>query len=258
MKNAFALAKKDFASYFRSWTGPFLFVFFLLISGIFFSFLAISYAKISLEAQKNAYEGIQGLGLTRFVYSSYFLNLGAVLMFIVPLLSMRALAEERRHETLELLYTYPLSDFQIVWGKLIALIWFFQLLFIPTLAYGAVLTVLGGDVQWKVVAIGYLGFWLLGNAYIALGLFISSISDSQVLSGIVTFGVLTIFWILDWVTSITDGTLSKILSAISPLAHYREFAFGIFDLSHVVFFMLFNFYFVFLTLRSVEVRNWKG
>lgn len=256
--NALVLAKKDFGSYFRSWIGPFLFIFFLLISGIFFSFLVISYAKISLEAQKNAYEGIQGLGLTRFVYSSYFLNMGAVLMFIVPLLSMRALAEERRQETMELLYTYPLSDFQIVWGKLTALVWFFELMFLPTLAYSGLLTLLGGQVQWKVIAMGYLGFWLLGCAYISLGLFISAISDSPVLSGIITFGVLTVFWILDWVTGITDGTLSKILSVLSPLGHYREFAFGIFDLSHFVYFALFNLFFIFLTIRAVEVRNWKG
>lgn len=258
MSNSLTLAKKDFASYFRSWIGPALYVFFLLISGIFFSFLVISYAKISLDAQKNAYEGVQGLGLTRFVYSSYFLNMGAVLMFIIPLFSMRAIAEERRQETLELLYTYPLSDFQIVGGKLIALIWFFCILLLPTAGYAAILHFLGGQIQWKVVMVAYLGFFLLGSAYISLGLFISSISDSQVLSGIITFGVLTIFWILDWVTGITDGTLSKILAAISPLAHYREFSFGIFDLGHAVFFILFIFYFVFLTLRSVEVRNWKG
>lgn len=258
MSNSLKLAKKDFASYFRSWIGPALCVFFLLISGIFFSFLVISYAKISIDAQKNAFEGIQGLGLTRFVYSSYFLNMGAVLMFVIPLFSMRAIAEERRQETLELLYTYPLSDFQIVGGKWIALVAFFIVLLLPTALYAGVLHLLGGHLQWKVVAVGYFGFLLLGSAYISLGLFISSISDSQVLSGIITFGILTIFWILDWVTGITDGTLSKILTALSPLAHYREFSFGIFDMSHIVFFVLFSFYFIFLTLRSIEVRNWKG
>lgn len=258
MKNSLILARKDFASYFNSWIGTFLIVFFLLISGIFFSFLVISYAKISLEAQRNAFEGVQGLGLTRFIYSSYFINMGAVLMFVVPLLSMRALAEEKRHDTLELLYTYPLSDVEIVWGKLLALVWFFELLFLPTLVYAGLLSFFGGLVQWKVIAMGYLGFWLLGNAYLALGFFISSISESPVLSGIITFGCLTIFWILDWVVGISDGEMAHILSAFSPLSHYKEFALGIFDLSHVVYFCFFNFFFIFLTLRSIEVRNWKG
>lgn len=258
MKNALTLARKDFASYFRSWTGTFLFIFFFVIAGVFFSILVISYAKISMDAQQNAYEGVQGLGLTRFVFSSFFLNLSVVLMFIVPLLSMRAISEERRHETLELLYTYPLSDFEIVFGKIIALVWFFELMMLPTALYAGVLYWLGGDMQWKVILLGYLGFWLLGNAYLALGLFISSISDSPVLSGILTFGVLTVFWILEWIVSIADGQTAHILSILSPLTHYREFTLGIFDLSNVVYFVFFNFYFLFLTLRSIEVRNWKG
>lgn len=258
MKNALVLAQKDFASYFRSWIGTFMGAFFLLIAGIFFSVLVIGYAKISLEAQRNAFEGVQGLGLTRFIYSSFFLNLGAVLMFVVPLLTMRALAEERRHETLELLYTYPLSDVQIVLGKFLALEAFFVMLLVPTLTYTVILKYLGAEIQWQVIATGYLGFWLLGNAYLALGLFISSLSDSQVLSGAITFGCLTVFWIADWVVGVTDGTLSKVLAALSPLSHYREFAFGIFDLSHFAYFIFFNFYFLFLALRSVEVRNWKG
>ncbi len=252
------LAKKDFDSYFRSWIGTVLFVFFFLIAGIFFSILVISYAKISLDAQRNAFEGVQGLGLTRFIFSSFFLNMGAILMFIVPLLSMRAIAEERKQETLELLYTYPLSDFEIVMSKFMALTSFFILLFVPTVIYLWLLKVLGADIQWKVVAMGYLGFWLLGNAYLALGLFISSISDSQVLSGILTFGCLMVFWILDWVVGVTDGNLSRFLAALSPLGHYREFAFGIFDLSNFIYFVFFFLYFIFLTLRSVEVRNWKG
>jgi ABC-2 type transport system permease protein len=258
MKNMLVLAWKDFSSHFRSWVGAFLVAFFLLIAGIFFAVLVISYAKISLDAQRNAFEGVQGLGLTRFIYSSFFLNLGAVLMFLVPLLTMRSIAEERRHDTLELLYTYPLSDAQIVLGKFLALEAFFIMMLLPTLIYTGVLKFLGADIQWQVVAMGYLGFWLLGNAYLAMGLFISSLSDSQVLSGILTFGLLTVFWIMDWVVGVTDGTVAQVLSSISPLSHYREFAFGIFDFSHLIYFLFFNFYFLFLALRSVEVRNWKG
>jgi ABC-2 type transport system permease protein len=258
MKNALVLAQKDLSSYFRSWIGTFLGAFFLLIAGIFFAVLIISYAKISLDAQRNAFEGVAGLGLTRFIYSSFFLNLGAVLMFVMPLLTMRSIAEERRHDTLELLYTYPLSDAQIVLGKFLALEAFFILLLLPTLLYTLIMKFLGAEIQWQVVAMGYLGFWFLGTAYLALGLFISSLTDSQVICGIVTFGCLTVFWIMDWIVGVTDGTISQVLAALSPLSHYREFAFGIFDLSHAVYFIFFNFYFLFLALRSVEVRNWKG
>ena len=258
MKNAFILARKDFMSYFNSWTGALIAAFFLLISGIFFSVLVLSYAKISLNAARNAYEGVQGLGLTRFVFSSFFLNMGAVLIFLVPFLSMRSFAEERKQETLELLYTYPLSDFEIVWGKFLGLVWFFEALLLPTLVYFFLAYVLGGKLDWGPVLMGYLGFWFLSNAYFALGLFVSSITSSPVLSAIVSFAFLVIFWVLDWITGIADGKVAQFLAALSPLDHYQEFALGVLDLSNVMYFIFFNLFFLFLTLRSIETRNWKG
>ncbi len=258
MKNALVLARKDFESYVHSWAGVLVSVFFLLIAGIFFSFFVLGYAKISLEAAKGAYETVQGLGLTRFVFSSFFLNMGSLLIFWVPLLSMRAFAEERKQETLELLFTYPLSDFEIVWGKFLALLGFLKMLLLPTLVYVLILSKLGGDLDWGPVAIGYAGFLLLGSAYLSLGLFISSLADSQIVSAIVTFGCLLIFWILDWVAGVTDGFWAHFFSALSPLDHFREFTFGVLDLSHIAYFVFFHFYFLFLTLRSIETRHWKG
>lgn len=258
MKNAIRLARREAGSFINSWTGVLLFVFFLLIAGIFFSLLVISYAQISKEAARNVYEGLRGLGLTRFVFGSFFLNLNIVLAFIVPILSMRVLAEEKRSGTLELLFTYPFSDFEIVWGKFLGLVWIFELLFLPTVAYLGVVHWLGGSLDWRPIAIGYLGFWLLGNAYLALGLFVSSLTESQVTSAVVTFACLLGFWVMDWAVNVSTGFWAHFFTMVSPLRHYREFALGILDLSHVVYFCFFNFFFLFLTLRSIETRNWKG
>lgn len=258
MRNAFAIARKDLASYFNSWTGVIIFVFFFLMMGTFFILLLLNYSRISFDAARNTYEGVKGLGLTRFVFSSFFLNAGALLIFLVPLLSMRSIAEERKMQTLELLYTYPFSDFEIVWGKYLGMVWLFELLLLPTIAYLGVVHWLGGSLDWGPIAIGYLGFWLLGSAYLALGLFVSSLTESQVLSAIVSFACLIVFWILDWVVGVSDGWIAHFFAALSPLTHYREFTLGIIDLSHVVYFFFFHFYFLFLTLRSIETRNWKG
>ena len=258
MRNAFVLARKDVAGYFRSWVGVLVFVSFLLIAGVFFALLVLSYARISFEAARNAYEGIEGLGLTRFVFSSFFLNLGSILIFLIPMISMRSIAEERHLQSLELLYTYPFSDFEIIWGKFLGMVWFFELLLIPTLGYLLILHWLGAQIDWGPVLVGYLGFWLLGTAYLSLGLFVSSLSESQVVSAIVTFCALTIFWMLDWVTGVADGHWAHFLSALSPLGHYRNFTLGILDLSSIVYFCFFHFYFLFLALRSIESRNWKG
>jgi ABC-2 type transport system permease protein len=220
--------------------------------------LVLTYSKLSLDASQNDYQGVQGLGLTRFIFSSFFINLGVLLMFLVPLLSMRAFAEERKQETLELLFTYPLSDFEIVWGKFLGLVWFFELLFLPTGLYLVVMKSFGAEFDWGPIAMGYLGFWLLGNAYLSLGLFVSSCSENPVVSAIVTFSSLVLFWVLDWVAVISNGPWGKFFSSLSPLSHYQEFGLGILDLSNVVYFSFFTLYFLFLTLRSIEVRNWKG
>ncbi|MCM8774755.1 MAG: ABC transporter permease subunit, partial [Candidatus Omnitrophica bacterium] len=174
------------------------------------------------------------------------------------LITMRSFAEERKLRTVELLFTYPFSDFDIVWGKFVGMAWFFILLSAPMFGYLLLLYWLGGEFDWGPVLTGFLGFWLLGNAYLALGLFISSLTDNQVVSAVVTFGCLVVLWIFDWVASVADGRLALFFSSLSPLSHYREFTLGILDLSHGVYFCFFLFYFLFLALRSVETRNWKG
>lgn len=258
MKSALILAKKDLRSYFHSWAGILILAFFLLIAGMFFSLLVLSYAKFSLEASKMGQETVKYIGLTRFVFSSFFLNLSMILIFLVPLISMRSFSEEKKQQTLELLYTYPFSDFDIVWGKFLSMITFFGLLLLPTGIYSCWIYFLGGKLDAGPLLTGYLGFSLLASAYLSLGLFVSSLSESQIVSAVVTFGFLIVFWILDWVSGLVDGFWAHFLSALSPLAHYRDFTLGILDYSHTVYFVFFQLYFLFLTLRVIEARNWKG
>lgn len=258
MKNAFAIARKDFSSYFNSWTGAFLSFFFLIVAGLFFTFLVISFGKISMEAARDGFQNVEGLSLTRYIFSSFYINLSVLLIFIVPILSMRSMAEERRQDTLELLFTYPLSDFQIVWGKLLGMVWFLEFLIVPTLLYIPILYHFGGELDWGPIVMGFIGFWLLGTAYLTLGLFISALSENPVVAAAATFGVLVLCWVLDWAVSVSDGTVARVLGSISPLGHYREFTVGVVDVRNIAYFIFFNFFFFFLTLRAVETRHWKS
>ncbi|MSR78204.1 MAG: hypothetical protein EXS63_08300 [Candidatus Omnitrophica bacterium] len=258
MKNAWVLARKDSAAYFNSWTGIVMLTLFALVAGIFFLFPLVTYTKMSLQASPEAYAGLKGFSPSRFVFGSFFLNFGNVMICVVPFLSMRALAEERSLQTLELLFTYPLSDFDIVWGKFLGMIRFFFFLTLPTLSYLFLFHWIGAEMDWGVIAAGYLGFFLLGTSYLALGLFISSISANQMISAMITFTLLLGFWVLEWVSSVTDGAWAHFFSALSPFGHYRDFTLGILDRSDISYFVFFNLYFLFLTLRSIEVRNWKG
>ncbi len=258
MKNAIVLARKDFESYFHTWVGVLALFLFLLIAGIFFSIFVTSYAKISLEAVNQNTQNVQGLGLTRFIFGSLFLNMGVVLMFFVPLLAMRSFAEERRLHTLELIFTYPFSDVEIVLGKYLSMWFFLGALTLPTLLYSLLVQGAGGAIDFGPVTVAYLGFALLAGAYLAMGLFVSSVSENPVVSAVVTFGCLLIFWVLDWVAGLADGVTSHLLSHLSPLRHYQDFTVGILDLSNCVYFLFFILYFLFLSLRSIEARHWKG
>jgi ABC-2 type transport system permease protein len=186
------------------------------------------------------------------------MNLSIILLFLVPILTMRSFAEEKRQETLELLFTYPLSDFEIVVGKQLGIVCFFQALLLPLLGYLAVFRWIGGECDWGPVFLGYGGFCLLGTAYLSAGVFISSLTKSPIVSALGTFGVLLVFWISDWVKDIASGTWARVFAELSPLAHYKNFTLGILDVQDLVYFGFFFFYFLFLSLRSVETRNWKS
>ena len=171
---------------------------------------------------------------------------------------MRSFSEEKRQETLELLFTYPLSDFELVLGKFLGLVWIFELLLLPLFGYILVFYFLGGEIEWGPIVLGFIGFWFLGNAYLSLGLFVSTLTKSPVISAVVTFGFLIVFWIFNWVAGITDGALGQFFTALSPLDHYKDFTLGVLNLNHVIYFCFFHFYFLFLALRSIETRNWKN
>lgn len=255
---AWVILKKDFSSFFRSWVGVLVLFAFLLISGIFFTLFMLGYSALSLEAARQGYQGVEGLNLTRFVVGAFLLNLGVILLFLAPLTSMRSLAEEKRLGTLELLYTYPLSDLEIVLGKFLSLLAQLGSLFLPTLTYVVLIHFLGQKIDVGVVFSGTLGFFLLGAAYLAIGLFFSCLTENQILAAGLTFLFLIVLWVVEWFGGFLPGFWKEGLSALSPSVHFRDFSLGILDLQDTLFFAAVVFFFLFLSLRSVETRNWKS
>jgi ABC-2 type transport system permease protein len=258
MRKVLAIARKEFSGCFHSWLGVMMAVLFLMILGIFFVILVLNYAKISMNPQQYGLSNFSGINQTQFIFGSFFTNSSILLLFLVPILTMRSFSEERRGETLELMFTYPLSDFEIVAGKQLGIVWFFEVLLLPLLGYVAVYHWIGGEIDWGPVLLGFLGFWFLGNAYLAAGVFISSLTKSPMMSAFGTFSLLLVFWVFDWVKEISSGVWTRLFSELSPLSHYRNFTIGILDVQDLVYFGFFFFYFLFLTLRSVETRNWKS
>lgn len=258
MRGIFPILKKDFSSFVRSWVGVFVIFSFLLIGGIFFTLFLLGYSQLSIQAASQAYEGVEDLSVTSFVMGAFILNTGVIFIFLAPLLAMRSLAEEKRVGTLELLYTYPLSDFEIVLGKYLALVSQLLLLFLPTLLYVGALRFLGVRIDWGVIIAGSIGFLLLGATFLAIGLFFSSVTENQILAASLTFSVLLALWIFEWLAGLLPPPWGERFSVLSPFVHYRDFPLGIIDSTGVSFFFCAISFFFFLTLRTVETRNWKG
>jgi ABC-2 type transport system permease protein len=258
MKKVLTIARKEFTSAFHSWLGVLTATLFFLASGIFFLILILSYSKISMNPQQYGLSNFSGINQTQYIFGSFFSNLSILFLFLVPILTMRSFAEEKRQETLELLFTYPLSDYEIVVGKQLGILLFFGALLLPLAGYLAIFRWIGGEFDWGPVLLGFFGFWFLGAAYLAAGVFFSSLTKSPIISALGTFGVLILFWILDFADDVATGPWARIFSELSPLAHYKNFTLGILDVQDVVYFGFFFFYFLFLTLRSIETRNWKS
>lgn len=184
-------------------------------------------------------------------------SISMTLLLVTPLLTMRLLAEEKRLGTIELLLTYPLRDGAIIGAKYAACCIVVALLLAGTLAYPAFLSRMQ-ELPWAPLAAGYLGLLLLGLSFVACGLFISSLTESQVVAAIGTLGTLLMFWFMTWNEAATSPPLLRALAQVSMFDHFEPFARGVIDLDDLAYFVFFIAAFLFLTLRVLESRNWRG
>lgn len=198
-----------------------------------------------------------GMNIMENFWQLVFMDVRLVLIFSVPLLTMRLLAEERRLGTLELLVTYPVSDRAIVAAKLSACLIVVLLLVGATALYPVwVYRVQPFDAT-PLVA-GYLGLLLLATACASYGLFVSALTESQVLAGFLTAMPLLLLWLLSWNEAANTEAALPILQALSLFNHFQPFAVGIVESRDVFYFTMLAGVFVWATLRVLEARQWRG
>jgi ABC-2 type transport system permease protein len=242
-----AVMRKELASYFA---GPLVYTVvgvFLMATGYQFYTTLSSYVQIGF-----------GMNILENFWQDFFVNhIGFYLLIVVPLFTMRLLAEERRLGTIELLYTYPLRDREIMLGKFAACLVVFLVFLAGTMLYPAIVYAIQPFDPSPFVA-RYLGTILFLASCIACGLFVSSLTDSQVVASSCTFVILLLFWIITWNEAAVSSTFVTALSQLSTFDHFWAFSRGVIDLKDVTYFVLFIAFFLFLTLRSMESRQWRG
>lgn len=183
-------------------------------------------------------------------------NLAVTLVFCLPMVTMRQLAEDARTGTLELLLTAPVSPWAVVLGKWLATMLLCTLLLLLTLAYPGILALVG-DPDSGVLVTSYVGLLLCCASFAAVGLFASSLVTEQMVAGVLSVLLLLPFWLAGTATSYAPPGLSSLLQELSFLEHLRSFARGVLDVGDIAWFAAFTFLFLFFAWRSLESRRWR-
>ncbi len=255
MKNVWFLAKKELKAYFSSPIAYVVIAVFLLLVGFFFYSLVWWFNSQSMQMAQNPYYA-QQVNINQMVYSPLFHNISIILLLMLPLLTMRLFAEEKKIGTEELLFTSPLSVNQIILGKYMASLTVLAVMLLLT----GILSLFAfayGNPETAPVLVGYLGLFLMGAAFIAVGIFFSSLTENQIVSAILTFGALLLFWILSWAASSAGGMWKGVLNYLSFFQHFDDMSRGILDTADLAYYLSFSFFGLFLTHAVIQSRRWR-
>jgi ABC-2 type transport system permease protein len=256
MTNILAIAQKELKSYFASPIAYIVIGFWALLYGWFFTFILNYFLRQSLQMSQFG-QGPQAMNVNQQMIRPLLQNVTILVLFLMPMVTMRTYAEAKRSGTIELLLTSPITDFQIILGKFLGAMALYGVMLLVSLIHIAVLFAFGNP-EWKPVVTFYLGLLLLGGCFISLGLFISSLTKNQIVAGMVTFAVFLLLWIVTWVGSAwgpTAETITQRLSVIDPL---DDFGKGVLDTKHLVYYLSFITFGLFLTAKSVDSERWRG
>ncbi|MFH1612954.1 MAG: ABC transporter permease [bacterium] len=237
MKNILNIMMKDLKIYFVSPIAYTILTMFLLISGYFFVLILFHSQECSMN----------------YVFG----NMTFTLLFIIPILTMRLFSEEKKTGTIEILMTSSIKEFELVMGKLLACFILFMVMILLTFLYPIWLLIIGEPDKGPLIT-GYIGILFLGLSFISVGIFCSSLTKNQIVSAILSFGILLFIWILGWVADESKSQITKnVFQYICLLEHFDDFQKGVIDTKDVVYYLTFSGFFVYLTTKTVELKKWR-
>jgi ABC-2 type transport system permease protein len=257
MRGFWPVFKRELLSYMSTPIAYVVATVFLVLSGFFFARIFGFFATYSIQAMRNPQLASQ-FNPTMYVLRPLLSNMSLVLIFILPLLTMRLLAEEKKTGSAEFLFTYPLKDLEIILGKFGAAVAIFLAMIVLTLTYPLLMTAVGADLEAGVVVMGYLGLILTGLAVLAMGTFFSSLTDNQIVAAVSTMGGALFFFVIGWGAEDISPLVGDIMRELSMMEHFDDFYRGAVDAGDLSYFLLFAAAFVFFTLRSLESTKWRS
>lgn len=255
MKNIWSILKKEIKSYFSSPIAYVVIAVFLVLTGFFFYSALWWFNSQAIQMAQNPYYA-QQMNINQMVYTPLFNNMSIILLLMLPLLTMRLFSEEMKSGTDELLLTSPVSVAQIILGKFLAALVVLAVM-LGLSASLSIFTFAFGNPELPQILNGYLGLFLMGAAFIAAGVFFSSLTKNQIVSAILTFGALLLFWILNWAAYSASGLWKSVLNYLSIFQHFDDMTRGILDTKDLVYYLSFAFFGLFLTHAVIQSRRWR-
>jgi ABC-2 type transport system permease protein len=251
MRSIYAIYRKEMGHYFVSPVAYVVVAIFLFLSARFFSlYLA--------DVMEQSFGGPEAADGPSQIFRA-FLGLVALLnLFLMPLLTMGTFSEERKRGTMELLMTSPISELDIVLGKYLASFTLFAVMLLPTASLFVVLWFhTDPRPPLSMLLAGYLGILLFGGCLLALGTFLSSLTENQIIAFALTFGSFLLLWAIDFGSRGAAGPVGLVVAYLSVINHYEDFTQGIIDTSGLIYYASFIVLFIFLTVRSVDSMRWR-
>lgn len=255
MRNVLAIANKEFRSYFASPIAYILIGLFALLFGWFFYVFLMAFVQQSEQMMQ--FGGGGGANVNQMMIRGLFQNTAVIILFVMPMITMRTYSEEKRSGTIELLLTSPITDLEIIVGKFIGALALYAAMLVVTMIYIAILFRIGNP-EWRPIVAGYVGLLLMGGCFLSAGLFISSLTKNQIVAGFLTFATFLMLWIINWMGESSGPTTRDVLNYLSITEHFDDFSRGIIDTKHVVYYLSFITFGLFLTAKSVDSERWRG
>lgn len=236
MGNTLSIARREFRSYFNSPVAYIIVGLFLLVLGFFF------WQTFFLQGRATCRD------LFRWI--------SRLLVFAAPAIAMRLIAEERRSGTLEVLITMPVRDREVILGKFTAALGLLAVMLLMTLGYPASVAQLG-KLDLGPVYCGYLGLFLLGSSFLAIGLWASSITENQLIALVAALVICGALFVVDWFLPLLPASIASIVEWVSIDYHFQSMMRGVLDSRDVIYFLSVILVFLLLAFRAIESRKWK-
>jgi len=258
------IIKKELKISFTTPVAYVVFFLFTLLSSLIFSNQLREYERM---VQKSRHiedpEVLAQLNFNDVILTEMFINIQIIFIFLIPILTMRAFAEEKKQRTMELLMTTPITPLTVIIGKLLANLVILLCLCAILVVYPVILTMYGTTtlvgasiIDWPTTMLGLFGVFLCGAMFSSVGFAFSSLTENQVVAALLTFFLLLLLWFLGGAAANVYGWLGDVLTFVSPLNHISNFAKGVLHVGDTLYYVSLAVVFLFFSYRMVEGERW--